>query len=130
MDALRRLRLCNSGSVAIEFAFIAIPLIMVMLGCIEFGRALYLLNRMSHAVDVAERKIFIHKNVLSGELEESIRGSMSGVQPSLLEVTIGAEDVDKVNFRTIKVTYPVMLLVPGIADGAITLSVDRRTPLT
>lgn len=56
---LRRLFRSQSGATAVEFALVCLPLLLLVFGIIEFGRAFYVRNELSHAVDVAARRVLI-----------------------------------------------------------------------
>jgi Flp pilus assembly protein TadG len=129
MHALRRLRGCRSGSTSVEFAIISLVLVLVTLGIVEFGRGLNLRNQLSHAADFGARKILTDRNSSDRTLESVVRSAFMAASPDRLKITVGTETVGGVQFRTIALTYPLELLVPGLSDGVINLSLARRTPL-
>ena len=49
----RRSVRCDSGVTAIEFAFVGLLAISLILGIIEFGRALFIRNELAFAADIA-----------------------------------------------------------------------------
>lgn len=52
---LRRLRADTSGAAAVEFAFVAIPLLLLIFGILEFGRALWDHNALQETAMAAAR---------------------------------------------------------------------------
>ncbi len=128
MEAFRQLRCCEGGAAAIEFAIISWVMILVSLGVIEFGRGLNLRNDLSFAADFAARKILTDANITDAALETEVRSALTSGDPDLLQVIIGTEEVDGVRFRTVTLSYPLTLLVPGLASDAIDLSLARRIP--
>lgn len=127
--AWRRLPFCRAGSTSVEFAIIAMVLVVVTLGTIEFGRGLDLRNRLSHAADYGARRILTDQAVSDSTLASVVRSAFTGSAPDLLTVAVGAETVSGVQFRTITLGYPLTLLIPQLSSGAITLGVSRRTPV-
>jgi Flp pilus assembly protein TadG len=127
--ALRDLKGCQSGAAAIEFAIIGLVLILVCLGVIEFGRSLQLRNELSFAADFGARKILTDVTITDSQLESVVRSAVTVAAPDLLQVTIGRETVDGVQFRTIALAYPFTLLIPGLSSDSVTLAIARRTPI-
>jgi Flp pilus assembly protein TadG len=121
---------CEKGAAAIEFAFIAMAVIMLGLGTLEFGRALHMHNQLSFAVDVGVREVLRDDDISDDALRAKVRAAFDAPYPDLLAITVGTETVDGVQFRTLALTYPVTLLVPAIANHAIVLNVARRAPIT
>jgi hypothetical protein len=126
--ALRRLGPNRSGAAAIEFAIVSMALILVCLGVIELGRGLQLRNELSFAADFGARKILTDMTISNEALEEEVRAAFRRGEPERLEVSIGAETVDGVDFRTVALSYPFTLLLPGLAGDTIRLGLDRRVP--
>jgi Flp pilus assembly protein TadG len=144
MRALRRLRACRAGSTSVEFAIICMALLLVTLGVIEFGRALYVRNQLSQAADCGDRvsltggaaadhgcgaRLVLTLPVTDSEVQSAVRSAFTAGPANMLTVTIGAETVNGVHFRTIKLVYPFTPLIPQLSIGTINLSVDRRTPV-
>lgn len=50
-----RLATSTRGSTAIEFGFVLTPLVLLLFGAIEFGRAMWLQNALNYAVEQAAR---------------------------------------------------------------------------
>ncbi|UIJ70484.1 TadE/TadG family type IV pilus assembly protein [Aurantimonas sp. HBX-1] len=129
LGRLRRLRRCERGSVAVEFAIISWVFILVSLGIIEFGRGLLMRNELSYVADLAARQILIDGAVSDSTLDATLRAALTSGDPDLLTVAIGTETVGTTDYRTVTITYPFTLLVPGLTTDAISLSVDRRVPI-
>lgn len=132
MTCVARLRVLlrrESGAAAVEFALIGLVAIAMFLGIIEFGRALYVRNELSYAVDVAARRILTDPAVADSDLEEAIRSSLTFGDQGDLRLTLGTETADGVSFRTVMAEQPLLLLVPLLVDADVTLKVDRRVPV-
>lgn len=123
------LRRCESGAAAIEFALIGMVAISIFLGTVEFGRALYTRNALSYAADVAARSILTNPAVADSDLEATIRSSILFGESADLEMAFGVETASGVSFRTISVQQPLTLVIPGLSQAGIMLTVDRRVPV-
>lgn len=129
LQTARRLPNCESGAAAIEFAIISLALILVSLGVIEFGRGLQVRNELSFAADFGARKMLTNPTVSDSDIENEVRSALTVADPDLLQVTMGTEMVEGVQFRTIVLGYPFTLLIPGLSSDAITLALARRIPV-
>jgi Flp pilus assembly protein TadG len=127
--SFRSLRYCRAGSTSVEFAIISTILVLLTFGVIELGRGLNVRNQLSQAADFGARKILIDKQISDSALESDIRSAFTATAPTLLQVTIGTETVDGLQFRTVTLSYPITLLIPGISSGVIDLQLARRTPV-
>lgn len=127
--SLQNLRRSESGATAIEFALVALTAIATFLAVIEFGRALYISNSMSYAVDIAARKIMMNPAATNVDVEDTLRDAIGFGSSEDLEVTFGTETVDTVSFRTLLISYPLTLLVPNLTKQSIVLTTNRRVPL-
>jgi Flp pilus assembly protein TadG len=102
---------------------------LVTFGVIEFGRGLNVRNQLSLAADYGARKILIDTQISDGSIESEIRSAFAAPAPTLLQVTLGTETVDGLQFRTVTLSYPFTLLIPGVLSKAIDLRVARRAPV-
>ena len=128
-DAGRLIR-GQDGAAAIEFAIVSFALILVSLGIIEFGRALQVRNELAFAADIAARAILTDADIPSDEVEEAVREAFDPPDPALLDVNLETETVDGVEFRTLSLSYPFVLLIPQLSSESITLTVAQRVPVT
>jgi len=133
-----RLSNCESGSTAAEFALIALPMLLLFFGIIEFGRGLYLYNRISFAVDRAVRIGITHPNSTDQQLTDEVlaefvaSGAASGpetlsdvrptVEITLVDVPSGPD------FRVLSARMLFKPLIPDLLDKQFTLGVSRRIP--
>lgn len=129
MRPVSRLGGCESGAAAVEFALIALALILVAIGTIEFGRGLQLRNELSFAADHGTRKILLDPTVSDTVIEDSIRSALIQAQSDILVVTLGTETAGGAQYRTILVSYPLTLTIPGLTGETFSLSVSRRVPV-
>jgi Flp pilus assembly pilin Flp len=133
-----RLSNCQSGSTAVEFALIAMAMLVLILGTIELGRGLHLYNRISFAMDRAARLGITYPNATDQQLTDEIlaefpiSGSAAGLESlSDLRPSIEITSIDTPNGLDYRILSARMLfkpLVPNLLDNRFTLSVSRRVP--
>lgn len=120
---------CENGAAAVEFALIGFVMIVVTLGAIEFGRALYLRNNLSFAADRAARRGLIDQKATTVQLENEARLAFSGGDPARLTISIVSETVDGVPVQTISLAHSIKLLIPGLTTREISMRASRRIPV-
>lgn len=128
VQAARTFGRCSKGAAAIEFAIVGFLMILLMLGIIEFGRGLLVKNELSYLVDVGSRDLLLDPGVSESTLASKVRSVFTG-DKGLLDVAVTPETIDGVQYRSISIVYPLKLLVPGLSDKPLSLSVTRRVPV-
>lgn len=133
MNSLPR---CEKGATAVEFAIIAMPLIMVTVGTIEVGRALQVRNSMEHNTDRVERSILILERASKSEEPYIKTASGREILTTRLKggydsAAVGAptpETVDGtvISFSTITLSENFQLLIPFLDSSPITMTVQRK----
>lgn len=120
----------ENGAAAVEFALIGMLLILVSIGTIEIGRALFIFNELAHAADRAARAILIDPDISDADLAEQVRDEdlLTGLTPDLVTVTPGAVVDSGITFRTVRLAYPFTPMVSGLTIGSFTMTTDRRVP--
>jgi Flp pilus assembly protein TadG len=125
----------QSGAAAVEFAVVCLPMLLLALGIVEFGRALNVRNDLAYAADVAARVILIGKvedddtdTEALAKLDPAARQAFTGGQRDLLQVSVTTEAVDGTTFRVLALRYPLTLLLPGMEESPIALGVTLRVP--
>jgi Flp pilus assembly protein TadG len=134
--SLRRLWRSQSGATAVEFALVCLPLLLLVLGIIEFGRAFYVRNDLSYAADFAARKVLIGqiaRDASDSEAQEklasAVRESFRSGDPALLQIVTGKETVDGIAFRVLSIQYPFAFVLPGLTESSFNLKLSRRIPI-
>jgi Flp pilus assembly protein TadG len=118
---------CDRGAAAVEFAIVSLILIALCLGIVDFGRGLYVRNNLAFAADLGARRILVDPAIADTALHDVVRAGFQGAA-DLLQVESGSETISGIAFRTITVSFPLTLHVPGLTDSGITLKVARRVP--
>ncbi|WP_027998858.1 TadE/TadG family type IV pilus assembly protein [Sinorhizobium arboris] len=133
---VQRLWRSEAGATAVEFALVCLPLLLLILGVIEFGRVFYVRNDLSHAADIAARKVLIGQvardasdSEAQQKLERAVRESFRSGNPLLLQIVTGKETVDGIDFRILSIRYPFTFVLPGLANGPLNLQLSRRIPI-
>jgi len=121
----RSLIRCSRGVTAVEFAFVLMPMLLLIFGVIEFGRALHLRNEMAYAADAATRQVLLDPGTGAAEAAAAARAAFPVGTPSDLSVTL-ADTVG--GARVLSLSYPLNLTIPGLSGDAITLTTTRRLP--
>ena len=101
---------------------------MLLLGILEFGRALYTQNQIAFLADQAVRRVLMDPDVSSTALESAMRDQFTAGNPESLAIEITSESAGSVTYRVVRIDFPFALLVPNIASNLLTLGVDRRVP--
>ncbi len=136
LSCLGRARRCQSGATAVEFALVGLPLFLLILGVVEFGRAFFLQNDLSYVADVAARQILIgqvgqslSETDAAARLDDAVRANFRSGDPALLQVTTEKETVNGSDFRVLTLRYPFTFLLPDLIDTPITIGLSRRIPI-
>ena len=124
---LRRLA-DERGAAAVEFALIAVPLILLMIGTVDFGRVLYTRNNMIAAADVGARVILLDNAAPDAKVEDEVQNAFLAGSGSVA-FTPGTASENGIDFRTITVQYDIDLITPLLVVDRITLDHTRRVPL-
>ncbi len=136
LSCLDRARRCQSGATAVEFALVGLPLFLLILGVVEFGRAFFLQNDLSYAADVAARQVLIgqvgqslSETDATARLGDAVRANFRSGDPAMLQVTTARETVNGSDFRVLTLRYPFTFLLPDLVDRPITIGLSRRIPI-
>lgn len=129
MKALFRFLAGRRGATAIEFAFLALPFVILLLGLIEFGRALHIRNGLDNAADRAQRQIIIDAAATSTSLTTSARDTFLAGDPAKLEVLLSEGASGDTAYRMLQLSYTMTLLIPIPLGGQVVLSTSRKVAL-
>ena len=121
----------EDGAAAVEFAIIGLLLILVSVGTIEVGRALWLYNELAYAADHAARLVMINPGA-TDELLQSKWETKKEQEPFLVGLPelipdFGGEPSG--GFREVTLEYQFEPMVSGLTLTDVTLSTIRRVPV-
>ena len=125
---LRRLA-DERGAAAVEFALISVPLVLLLIGIIDFGRALYTRNNLIEAADFGARVILLDNSASDATVAQRVRDAFLAAPDDQLTVTLGTASENGINFRTITLQHDVQLITPLLVVDQVALSHTRRVPL-
>jgi Flp pilus assembly protein TadG len=121
---LKQFTRCQRGATAVEFGIIALPMLLVTLGTIEFGRALFTRNDMAQTLDRVERQILIGKTLTDQQIIDQLKDA------KFTSATAGAtQTISGVNYRTLTITQDLKLLIP-FQDSSFQIVVERRVRIS
>ncbi|APG85571.1 type IV pilus associated TadE family protein TadE [Sinorhizobium americanum CCGM7] len=133
---LRRAWRSQSGATAVEFAIVCFPLLLLILGVVEFGRAFYVRNDLSYAADFAARQVLIGQiardapdSEAQSKLASAVRDKFGSGDPDLLQIVVSKQTVDGIDFRVLSIRYPFRFFVPGLTETPFSLALSRRIPI-
>jgi TadE-like protein len=145
-----QLRRSESASTAVEFGIIAMAMVMLILGIIEFGRGFYLYNKVSYAVDHAARKGLMNFGTEDQKLIDEILAQFPTKLPESAEeaplnqirpkVTITLdkktitfkegekEVVEVLEYKMVLVQILFKPLIPNLLQREFIITVERLIP--
>jgi len=78
------------GAAALEFAMIALPLVLLTIGVVEVGRAIFTQQSLSYAIDHAARRLYIDAGVDLEVLSQEIATESFLIDPAKLTTRLGS----------------------------------------
>lgn len=134
--AISRFRRDDSGATALEFALLALPLMLLTFGIIEFGRALFLQQTLTYATDKAARTLYLAPTTPLATLETMILDDLFLGDPARLDVTIcystaagcgvpAGSIVTGSKAAKLTVTYDFHSVVPDLVAALVTMEFQR-----
>ena len=97
----------EDGAAAIEFALIAIPFFMIMLGIFETGRAMWTMNTVQYAVEDAGRYASINEGLAGSEIEEYAEDKLRSMAIAYTDMAVSSSTYSEygIDWVEITVTY-------------------------
>lgn len=123
------------GSAMVEFSLAFVSFILLLLGLVEFGRAIWTLNTLSHAVSQGARYATVHGSgnpVMVGGSDETstaitttVKNNAIGLTSSQVTVnTVWSPNNDRGSEFTITASYPLELILGNFFFPATTLTIN------
>lgn len=117
----------SSGASAVEFAMVLPVLLAVLVGVLEFGRALWLRHDMQFAVEEAARFALANDTATTTAISARASSRLAAIGPNSAVVQI-ATIIDAAAV-TITASTDFQPVVPGLLPpGTITLTARARMP--
>lgn len=122
----------QAGATTVEFALIALPLILLTVGVAEVGRAIFTQQSLFYAVDNAVRQLYIDPDL---DLEKSILDSSFLLNPANLSVSYieppaGCKITVLECVSELRVDYIFESIMAGWVLDMIPMHVERTVALT
>jgi Flp pilus assembly protein TadG len=115
-QALRRMR-GEGGQALVEFAIVLLPLLLVLFGAIEFGRAWNTKNMAVHLANEAARMAAVNQVICTGTSPVGLRNeAASDGLPASTTITITTGQVSPQQPVTATVTVPFSSSIPLIGS--------------
>lgn len=104
----------EDGATAVEFALIAIPFLVFIVGIYAAGIYLLTWNRMQYGTEVAARYASVHDDAVAADLEEIVIDSMSilSIDPDALTVGVEYTSLNGIDFAEVTSSYQFSLNLP------------------
>lgn len=122
---VRRFWRCESGASALEFALIALPLVMLTFGIVEFARLLFVEQEIVYAADRAARVLYLNPNASQSEVSAAFDASFWIINPANLSISYADTTVGTQSGVTMKVSYTFHFLVPLISNASVDVTHER-----
>jgi len=125
---IRRFRRANDGAVAVEFALVIVPFLVMVFGIFETGQVLWASSQIDFNVDRVVREAAVDSSITAGQIETRITSSLTDLNADRLAVNVtrnnGSPDV-----VTVSVTYTYMPVTPFIFGDGVVLSHTTAYPM-
>lgn len=119
----------QSGVTAIEFAITLPLLILIVLGTLEFGRALKVRNEMSHALSKAVRVINLDSEQTTEAIAELLGTYLADYGSEDLDVDVLSTTISGTDYMRISVGFPFHMIIPFSSVSTVILDVDTLAPV-
>jgi len=132
-DAARRLFRCRRGATAVEFGLVAPAFLVMVLGAVEVGRAMWIKATLQFAVEEAARYAIVNTSASTATVATQAQTSCTGTGMSA-NVCNGAFAAvqDTTGGRTyvsITATYNFQVIAGIVPYPDVTLNAKSRVPL-
>jgi Flp pilus assembly protein TadG len=102
----KSLRRDETGAAAVEFAIVAPVAVMIILGTIEVGRVMFLVNDLQASLSTAAREWMIHPDAANSDVTEIFCGRAVMVDCDQTTLTVTSQTVDGQDWRVVTATTP------------------------
>ena len=117
------------GVTAIEFAITLPLLILIVLGTLEFGRALKVRNEMSHALSKAVRVINLDSKQTTQAISEFLGTYLADYGSEDLAVDVSSTTISGTNYMRISVGFPFHMIIPFSNVSTVMLGLHSLAPV-
>lgn len=126
---LHTLRRCQRGAAAVEFGLIAPVVLLVLVGTVEAGRAVWTRNSLQFAAEEAARFSMVNRFADDAEIRSQALDRLPGIDPAGVEVVVVRETVNGTDFVRVELGIGFDWAAPLIPGGPMRLTGSSRVPL-
>lgn len=121
----RRFLLCRQATALLEFAFLLPVFLAMMVGIMEFGRAMWIRQTLQYAVESASRTALADSSLSTSSISGTVTSDLIGLQGVVPVVTVTSSATQ----ITVFASYNFTFLVPGLLPfGPLTLTAQSNLP--
>ena len=125
------------GQAMVEFSLAFLSFMLLLMGLVEFGRAVWTFNTLSHAVSQGARYATVHGSgnpiIVNGSddtanaIRTVVRNNAIGLDSSQVTVnTAWAPNNDRGNEFTVTASYPLGMILGTLFFDAATLTINDQ----
>jgi Flp pilus assembly protein TadG len=118
----------TGGAAAIEFAFIAVPFLVSILGVTEYGRILWTRNSLQNAANETAHYAMIHGTATQQQLVSYAQAAAAPLDPNSLTIQVTWNTAGGTTYVTILMTCQTGIGIPFLPKDSVTLVGRARTP--
>lgn len=128
----RRLGGCRRGATAVEFGLLLPAYLIMVLGVVEVGRALWIKSSLQFACEEAARYAIVNTSASTTTVAAYAltRLTNTGISTTGVTFTVTPDTTGSVNFMTVSATYNFTVLARIVPMPDVTLNAKSRVPLS
>lgn len=126
-----RLWTAKRGASAVEFAMVAPIFLIMSMGVVEMGRAMFIKSALQFAVEETARYAIVTSTATTSDLETYAATSLSnsGTNVSGATFSVTQEIADSRTYMSIVATYSFTVIIPIVSLPDMTLNAKSRVPI-
>lgn len=119
------------GAAAVEFAIIALPLMVAIVGIIETGRAFWTWSLIGHETDKVVRQVIVANSATPGTVENNIRTALSQLPQGdlAIDVTVTPAGTGTHSVLNIDISFSFRTALAFVWPMPVELSQRARYPI-
>ena len=117
------------GASALEFALLALPFILCLLGTLEFARLSFYQASLSNATAAAARFILLDTGSTAATLKQDMAARIFNADPDRLTVTYSEATSDGVVYLTVTASYDFEFMIARLFNTGIPLRNETVVPI-
>lgn len=125
----KRIRRDESGAAAVEFAIVAPIAVMMILGALECGRVMFLLNDMQASLSTAAREWMVHPDASSNQVKQIFCERAVVVDCDATTISVTSETVNGQAWRVMTARTPLDSPLAHLLPLPAELTRTRRVPI-